>query len=99
MHRHLLFAAYGCLALLSREAAAAENAFENVKAVPPPGIAIPDTDRVELEKGASELGKQIESLHADSASKARTAGFVALMPKFITKWWIRLCGILNLQDQ
>ena len=69
MHRHLLFAAYGCLALLSRETAAAENSFENVKAIPPPGIAIPDMDRDELEKGVSELGKQIESLHADLSGK------------------------------
>ena len=69
MHRHLLFAAYSCLALLSREAAAAENAFENVKPIPPPGIAIPDTDRDELEKGVSELRKQIESLHADLSGK------------------------------
>jgi len=70
MHRHFLVAAYGCLALLAREARAAENTFENVKAVPPPGIAIPDTDRDELEKGVSELGKQIESLHAELSGKA-----------------------------
>jgi dienelactone hydrolase len=69
MHRHLFFAAYACLALLSREAPAAEDAFENVKAVPPPGIAIPDADRLELEKGVSELGKQIESLPADLSGK------------------------------
>src|SRR5262245_45694232 len=69
MHRHLLFAAYGCLALFSHEAAAAENAFENVKPVPPPGITIPDTDRDELQKGVSELGKQIESLRADLSGK------------------------------
>jgi hypothetical protein len=69
MHRRLLFTAYGCLALFAREAAAAENAFENVKAVPPPGLTIPDADRVELEKGVSELGKQIESLQTDLSGK------------------------------
>ena len=62
MRRHLLFACYGCLALLCREATAAEDAFENIKAVPPPGIAIPDTDRDQLQKGVSQLGKQLELL-------------------------------------
>ena len=72
MHRHLLYGAYGCLAWLSGEAVAvaAQNAFEEVKAVPPPGIAIPARDRDELEKGVAELGKQIESLPADLAGKA-----------------------------
>ena len=69
MHRYLFVAAYACLALLSREAAAAENAFENVKPIPPPGITIPDPDRLELEKGVSELGKRIESLPADLSGK------------------------------
>src|ERR1043165_4639413 len=69
MHRHLLLAVYVCLALLARKAAAAENALENVKPIPPPGITIPDTDRDELERGVSELGKQIESLQADLSGK------------------------------
>jgi len=69
MHRRLLFATYGCLALLTLEAAAAENALENVKTVPPPGITLSDTDRVELEKGVLEFGKEIESLRTDLAGK------------------------------
>jgi len=69
MHRHLLFACYGCLALLCREATAAEDAFENIKAVPPPGIAIPDTDHDQLQKGVSQLGKQLELLQADLSGK------------------------------
>lgn len=69
MHRHLHSAAYCCLVLLSRNAAAAENRFENVKAVPPPGIAIPQTDRDELEKGVSELGQQLKSLRAELSGK------------------------------
>lgn len=68
MHRHL-FATYGCLALLTLEATAAENALENVKTVPPPGITLSDTDRVELEKGVLEFGKEIESLRADLGRK------------------------------
>jgi dienelactone hydrolase len=69
MRRHFLFAACACLALLSRPAAAAENALETVKPIPPPGIVIPDTDRQELEKGVLELGQQIESLTTDLSGK------------------------------
>jgi dienelactone hydrolase len=69
MRRHLFLAAYACLALLSSKAAPAENALENVKPIPPPGIAISDTDRRELENGVAELGKQIESLPAALSGK------------------------------
>ena len=69
MPGHFLLTAYGCLALLTREAVAADNALESVKPVPPPGIAISQTDRVELEKGVSEFGKEIESLRAELSRK------------------------------
>jgi hypothetical protein len=35
-----------------------------VRRIPPPGIAIPDSDRAELERGAAELKNKIESLRA-----------------------------------
>ena len=69
MHAHSLLAAYACLALLTREAAVAENTLESVKPVPPPGITIPQADRTELEEGVSEFGKAIESLRAELSRK------------------------------
>ncbi len=40
----------------------ADNQIEKVRPVPPPGVAIPDADRAELQKGADALGKEIEDL-------------------------------------
>ncbi|HZR21708.1 MAG TPA: prolyl oligopeptidase family serine peptidase [Verrucomicrobiae bacterium] len=69
MHRHLLCAISGALVLLTAGAPAAENTSENVKLIPPPGIAISDTDRAELEKGVAELGKEFQSLRVELSGK------------------------------
>lgn len=69
MHRYFCSAAFGCLALLARHAAAAEDALDKVKPIPPPGISVPDADRAELEKGVLELGNEIETLRADLSGK------------------------------
>ncbi len=47
----------------------ADNMPEKVRRVPPPGIAIPETDRTELTARVAELGKEIESLRAELKSK------------------------------
>jgi predicted peptidase len=39
-----------------------DNQPDKVRPVPPPGIAIPDADRKDLEAGVAELGKQIDGL-------------------------------------
>lgn len=39
-----------------------DNLPDKVRVVPPPGIAIPDAARQELQRGADELGKEIEAL-------------------------------------
>ena len=54
------FAACAGLALLTCGAASTDPAFEGVKPIPPPGIAISETDRTELEKGVTDLNKEIE---------------------------------------
>ena len=43
----------------------ADNLPEKVRPVPPPGIAISETDRAELRAGVAELGKEIDSLRAE----------------------------------
>ncbi|MEO6184539.1 MAG: prolyl oligopeptidase family serine peptidase, partial [Verrucomicrobiota bacterium] len=40
-----------------------------VRQIPPPGIAIPNSDRAELERGAAELKNEIDSLHTSLKSK------------------------------
>ena len=47
----------------------ADNRPEKVRPVPPPGIAISETDRAELKAGVAELGKEIDSLRAELNSK------------------------------
>jgi pimeloyl-ACP methyl ester carboxylesterase len=46
----------------------ADNRPEKVRPVPPPGIAIPEADRMELTAAVAELGKEIESLRAEVKS-------------------------------
>src|SRR6266576_1950127 len=47
----------------------ADNQPDKVRPVPPPGIAISETDRAELKAGVAELGKEIDSLRAELNSK------------------------------
>ena len=69
MRTLVLFAVCGCLALLTGGTAPADSDFDGVKPVPPPGIALSETDRAELEKGAADLGKEIQSLRTELAGK------------------------------
>jgi dienelactone hydrolase len=46
-----------------------DNIAENVRPVPPPGIAVPAADRQELEAGLKELRQEIERLRTALASK------------------------------
>jgi dienelactone hydrolase len=70
MRTPMFISAYGCLAfLICCPAAPAGNGFDGVKPVPPPGIAISEANRAELETGAADLGREIESLRTDLAGK------------------------------
>lgn len=46
-----------------------DNLVDNVRKIPPPGIAIPDADRTELQAGLDELGKKIDELRTKLKSK------------------------------
>lgn len=46
-----------------------DNQVDNVRKIPPPGVAVPDADRAELSSGLEELGKEIQALRAQVASK------------------------------
>jgi len=55
----------------------ADNIPDHVRPIPPPGIKIPPEDRVELEKGAGDLSKEIESLRTFLKGKP---ALLALLP-------------------
>jgi dienelactone hydrolase len=65
----VFLATWACLALLRCGAAPADNGFDDVKPVPPPGIAISETNRAELEKGVADLSKEIESVRVELGGK------------------------------
>jgi predicted peptidase len=46
-----------------------DNVADKVRPVPPPGVAIPDATRKELEAAVAELGRIIETLRADLKDK------------------------------
>src|SRR5690349_15874709 len=53
---------------IARADGAADNLPDNVRRVPPPGIAVAEPVRAELQAGVEALGKKIESIRADYAS-------------------------------
>jgi dienelactone hydrolase len=69
------------LAFLMAAAVAADgerdNQADNVRPVPPPGIAVPDADKSELTAGLAELGKEIDALRGELKGKP---ALLALLP-------------------
>lgn len=57
--------------------AAQQNNPDTVKPVPPPGIAVSETDRAELESGIAALGKEIDSLRE---TLKKQPALLALLP-------------------
>lgn len=59
-----------CLAGLSTLAVTAQqNSADQVRPIPPPGIAVPAADRTELEASIAALGQEIEALRTELKSK------------------------------
>jgi hypothetical protein len=46
-----------------------DNQEDNVRRIPPPGVAVPDADKAELAAGVEALGKEIESLRSELKGK------------------------------
>ena len=59
-----------CAPLLSRADGASDNLPDSVRRIPPPGIAIMDSDRAELQAGVDALRKKIEALEDEYQSNA-----------------------------
>lgn len=47
----------------------ADNKFDNVRPVPPPGVTVPEADRAEIQQGIDTLGRTIEDLRSALKSK------------------------------
>jgi pimeloyl-ACP methyl ester carboxylesterase len=62
-------AAFFAAISIARADGLADNNPDKVKPVPPPGVAIPDADRAELETGVAALGKEIEGLRESLKKK------------------------------
>src|SRR5580765_6255060 len=58
-------------AAVVRADGAADNLPDKVRRVPPPGVAIPEADRTELQAGASALDQTISALRTELKGKAR----------------------------
>src|SRR5438046_1709467 len=70
MRSPILVATFSCLVVfLIRADGPSDNLPDKVRRIPPPGIKVPDADRVELEKGVAELDRQIESLRGELKGK------------------------------
>jgi pimeloyl-ACP methyl ester carboxylesterase len=70
-----------CLALLAAASLAradgpGDNLPDKVRSVPPPGIAVPDADRAELQAGADALEKQIDELRTALKGKPALLGLL-----------------------
>jgi len=70
MRLPILVATVSCLVVFLIHAdGPSDNLPDKVRRIPPPGIKIPDADRIELERGVAELGSQIESLRGELKGK------------------------------
>src|SRR5687768_7242433 len=52
-----------CLLLLLAPDGERDNNQDNVRPIPPPGVAVPDADKAELEAGLKELAAAIDRSH------------------------------------
>ncbi len=55
----------------------ADNRSDQVRRVPPPGVAIPDTARQELTAGAARLATELESLRGSLTNRPALAALLA----------------------
>src|SRR3982750_2302126 len=50
-----------------------DNQVDNVRKVPPPGVAVPDADKAELTAGLEALGKEIDAIRTELQGKPALA--------------------------
>src|SRR5687768_9445391 len=82
-----------CLLLLLTPDGERDNNQDNVRPIPPPGVAVPDADRAELEAGLKELRTAIDGLRPTSDQKAD----VEIFHKAVD-WALRYNEIFNVKE-
>src|SRR5438876_1292265 len=76
-----------------------DNQQDNVRRIPPPGIAVPDGDKAELSAGVEALGKEIEAIRVELQGKPA----LALLPDVqvyhkAVDWALRYNEIFNVKE-
>jgi hypothetical protein len=76
-----------------------DNQQDNVRRIPPAGVAVPEADRAELAAGVEALGKEIEALRAELKGKPA----LALLPDVqiyhkAVDWALRYNEIFNVKE-
>jgi dienelactone hydrolase len=66
----------GLFTLSALAVTAQQNNADQVRPIPPPGIAVPAADRAELEASIAALGKEIEALRVELKSKPALLGLL-----------------------
>src|SRR5438270_678852 len=75
--RVFLIALLLCFVTIVKADGPSDNLPDNVRRIPPPGVAVPEADKVELSAGIAALGKEIMDLR--TALKDRPA-LLELLP-------------------
>jgi hypothetical protein len=76
-----------------------DNQEDNVRRIPPPGVAVPDADKAELSAGVEALAKEIDALRAELKGKPEAALLpdVQIYHKAID-WALRYNEIFNVKE-
>jgi hypothetical protein len=76
-----------------------DNQVDNVRRVPPAGVAVPDADKAELTAGLEALGKEIDAIRAELKGKPALARLadVQIFHKSVD-WALRYNEIFNVKE-
>src|SRR5574341_937091 len=87
------------LSTLGAAAGERDNQENDVRRIPPPGIAVPEADRAELASGAAKLGKEIDELRAQHQGKP-TASLLADIQIYhkAVDWALRYNEIFDVRE-
>lgn len=77
MRTRIVLVILGLFSLSALVVTAQQNNADQVRPIPPPGIAVPAADRTELEAAIAALGKEIEALRTELKGKP---ALLALLP-------------------
>ncbi len=76
-----------------------DNQVDNVRRVPPPGVAVPDADKADLTAGVEALGKEIDAIRSELKGKPALARLpdIQIFLKSVD-WALRYNEIFNVKE-